>query len=194
MRLLHRLVVTGLLGLATTPGTAADSLGRLFMTPEQRQALDSAREPGGEATAGAAVTAGTGAVPVGRQVVLNGVVRRSHGPDVVWINGTRASAAGGQPVQLRRGPDKSNRVTLEDADGTVARLKPGQYWIPATGQVADCYGCAAAPKATDLVAPAAPLPAPSPSTAPSAAPSSPPSPSTAPATAAPTTPSPAAQP
>lgn len=121
---------------------AGDNLGRLFLTPEQRRALDALRDPNAPHPvtdlANNALPAGT---PTDRTVVLNGVVRRSRGPDVVWVNGVRASAAVGQPVQLRRGPDQHNRVTLENAEGTVARLKPGQFWDPATGRVADCYGC-----------------------------------------------------
>ena len=127
---------------------AEDGLGRLFLTPEQRHELDILRDPN-------AVRPATGLanpLPEGSPMVLNGVVRRSHGADVVWVNGTRASAGPGQPVQLRRGPDKNNRVTLEDAEGATARLKPGQFWDPGTGRVADCYGCTTARKATDLVA------------------------------------------
>ena len=40
MSLLIRLVVIGILGFAALPSVAAESLGRLFLTPEQRIALD----------------------------------------------------------------------------------------------------------------------------------------------------------
>ena len=101
-----------------------------------------------------------------QDVSVNGVVRRSRGPDVTWVNGTRVSTSGPEGVHLRRGPDRHNRVTLEEAGGTSARLKPGQFWIPATGQVADCYGCAVVSKPAETTTepaaatpPAAPLPA-----------------------------------
>jgi len=143
----------GLLGLVALPGSAAEPLGRLFMTTGQRQALDALREPGGDMLADASGMQATDAAPASSQVVLNGVVRRSRGPDVVWVNGTRAGA-GDDRIRLRRGPDAANRVTLEAAaGGTSARLKPGQYWEPATGRVANCYGCDAPPKAAE-VAPA----------------------------------------
>ena len=129
---------------------AEDSLGRLFLTPEQRHELDALRDPNAPRAATGPVSAGTAP---DRTVVLNGVVRRSRGSDVVWVNGARAGAAPGQPVQLRRGPDKNNRVTLQDAEGAVGRLKPGQFWDPATGRVANCFGCTAPHKTTDLVAP-----------------------------------------
>ena len=143
---------------------AEDGLGRLFLTPEQRHELDALRDPNAPTTA----TGQPGALPEGspadRTVVLNGVVRRSRGSDVVWVNGARASAAAGQPLQLRRGPDKNNRVTLEDTEGAVGRLKPGQFWDPATGRVANCFGCAAPRKTTDLGAPLEQAPATAPAT------------------------------
>jgi hypothetical protein len=153
--LLGLLGSTALLGNAAQPASAAEPLGRLFTTPEQRQALDALRDTGSTAPADAAGLAPSAATPVDRQVVLNGVVSRSLGPDVVWVNGARTGAADAR-VRLRQGPDRSNRVTLEDAtDGSSVRLKPGQYWEPATGRVADCYGCGAPAKSPD----AAPAPA-----------------------------------
>jgi hypothetical protein len=147
---------------------AEDSLGRLFLTPEQRHELDALRDPNAPPTAmglAGALPAGTAA---DRTVVVNGVVRRSRGSDVVWVNGARAGAAPGQPVQLRRGPDKNNRVTLQDAEGAVGRLKPGQFWDPATGRVANCFGCTAPHKTTDLVAPLEQAPVPTPAAMPPA--------------------------
>lgn len=164
MSLLTRLVVIGILGFAAMPSVATESLGRLFLTPEQRNALDKLRESGSDAVstdaAGLALPAG---VPADPRVVLNGVVSRSRGPDVVWVNGSRVDRSHGR-VQLRRGLDAANRVTLGDAtNGTTARLKPGQSWDPATGRVADCYGCGAPAVPSELV----PLPA-APATAASA--------------------------
>ncbi len=146
MRNPHSAFLLALLGLVALPAGAADTLGRLFMTPEQRHALDSLRETGGDPPVAAGTQEPAAAAPVDRQVVLNGIVRRSRGPDVVWVNGARTSAPDSR-IRLRLGPDPSNRVTLEDAaDGTSVRLKPGQYWEPATGRVADCYGCQAPAK------------------------------------------------
>lgn len=153
MWVLQALVVMFLLILVATPGRAADPLGRLFMTPEERAALDSARESRNDLTGDAMPLSKRPPVSPDQPVVLNGVVRRSRGPNVAWVNGARvhAAGAGDQGVHLRRGPDRHNRVTLEEVGGTAARLKPGQFWIPATGQVADCYGCAAVSKPADLI-------------------------------------------
>ncbi|MCB1596414.1 MAG: hypothetical protein KDI87_01765 [Gammaproteobacteria bacterium] len=100
-------------------------LGRLFMTDEERRALDAARpsiHPGNPDAAASA--------PIGGRVVLNGILKRSDGPPMVWING-RAASSKDSPVQVRRGPDTQNTVTLLDtADGRSVRLKPGQSWTP----------------------------------------------------------------
>lgn len=160
MRTVHGAFLLGLLGITALPASAAEPLGRLFTTPEQRRALDALREAGGTTPADTAGLEPSAAAPVDRQVLLNGVVSRSLGPDVVWVNGARTGAADAR-IRLRRGPDRSNRVTLEDgADGSSVRLKPGQYWEPATGRVADCYGCGAPAKSPDATPPdATPKPA-----------------------------------
>lgn len=143
--------------LATSVARAEDSLGRLFLTPQERQQMDILRDPNAKHPATDPGDALAGAATVDPTTVLNGVVRRSHGPDVVWVNGVRAGTASGQTMHLRRGPDNNNRVTLEDADGAVARLKPGQVWDASTGRVADCFGCTKGHNTTDLVAPPEPV-------------------------------------
>ena len=104
---------------------ASPPLGRLFMSPEERRALDAGRAPWRNPEAPEA-----GVAPVISRVVLNGVLRRSAGPPVVFING---QTAGGKEaaVQVARGPDRQNTVTVRDAaDGRSVRLKPGQSWTP----------------------------------------------------------------
>lgn len=126
---------------AAGPLPGADpAFGRLFMTPAERSSLD-ARRAAGEEPATAAAAAPPDVVPA--QVVLNGVLTRSRGPGVVWINGNATGPSGGNPrVQSGATP----RVTV--AEGSAhATLKPGQVWTPRTGQVRECLGCqsAAAP-------------------------------------------------
>jgi len=143
-------LLLGLLGLAALPGGAAEPLGRLFMTAEQRQALDALRKPGGDVLTNASGPQQPDAAAAGSPVVLNGVVRRSRGPDAVWVNGSRTGAANAR-IRVRKGPDATNRVTLEAAaDGSTVRLKPGQYWEPATGHVANCYGCSSPARPTEV--------------------------------------------
>ncbi len=121
MRNLPTTVAIVLLCLATAPANASEAIGRLFMTPEERGNLDALRNVGNSEPADALRLGQPVTAPPAQQVLLNGVVRRSRGPDVVWVNGTRA--------------------TLEEASGALARLKPGQVWIPATGRVTECFGC-----------------------------------------------------
>ncbi len=58
---------------------AEESLGRLFFTPEQRQALDRQRQMEGP---------GRSASAADPTLTVNGVVARSNGKRTVWINGT----------------------------------------------------------------------------------------------------------
>lgn len=136
---------------------AGDDFGRLFMTPDQRRALDQLRDPNAprpaDGDAGNPLPVGT---PTDRKVLLNGVVRRQGGSDVVWVNGARAGTNTNQLVQLRRGPDQRNRVMLKDSSGTTAQLKPGQVWDMTTGRVTDCLGCTTA---SGDITPAADAPA-----------------------------------
>lgn len=104
---------------------ASPPLGRLFMSPEERRTLDAGRAPWRDPGAPEASVA-----PVPSRVVLNGVLRRSTGPAVVFING-QAAGSKDAAVQVARGPDRQNTVTVFDtADGRSIRLKPGQSWTP----------------------------------------------------------------
>lgn len=75
-----------------SPAAQADSLGRLFFTPEQRAQLESgqARKPAATATATTAATAEEG----GSTTVLtvNGIVQKQGGGRTVWINGVAQNA------------------------------------------------------------------------------------------------------
>jgi hypothetical protein len=69
-----------LLLIAQDPAWAEpEALGRLFLTPQQRAALDRQR----------LLNPGFSPNPVDSEVsqTLNGVVRRSNGPSTRWING-----------------------------------------------------------------------------------------------------------
>jgi hypothetical protein len=128
-----RVAITGLLvcllagnqPVAALEPQAQATLGRLFMSPEERRALDAGRVPWRDAD-----DPETSVAPAPSRLMLNGVLRRSSGPAVVFING---QPAGGKDaaVQVARGPDRQNTVTvLETADGRSIRLKPGQSWTP----------------------------------------------------------------
>jgi hypothetical protein len=96
-----------LLLLASIPAAQADTLGRLFFTPEQRKQLD-------YSYARTATTEGNSS-PV---LTVNGIVQKQGGARTVWINGVPQSAGinsertptaqtvsvpGSRPVKLKVG-------------------------------------------------------------------------------------------
>ena len=128
-----RLIV--LLAIFTTTSAAyADSLGRLFFTPEQRLLLDNARrqkvkiEEQSEEQAPEIVS-------------LNGVVKRSDGHTTVWLNNRAVSdrhAPGG--VTITSQGTASDPVTFTMPQGERAvRLRVGQNLDVTTGQVVEPF-------------------------------------------------------
>lgn len=129
------LLLLAWLGFAAAPVPAAEPLGRLFLTPEQRAALDArrkARIP--DKPVAAAVESPTTRV--------DGLVRRSDGKSTLWLNG-EAIPEGTQPEGLRvlpRGGDPS-RVSI--GVGEAERrfdLKVGQTLDRGDGAVRDVIG------------------------------------------------------
>lgn len=110
--------------LCVAADAAAQELGRLFFTPEQRAAMDArrkARVP--DKPAAAAV-----ASPTTR---LDGYVRRSRGPSTVWVNGESVDAR----------PGAEGRVPVPVGDGGArVPMKPGQVLDRGTGEVRDVLG------------------------------------------------------
>ena len=120
---------------AALPARAAEPLGRLFFTPEQRAALDArrkARVP--DKPAAAAV-----ASPVTR---IDGYVKRSRGPSTVWMNGE--SLPEGSPEAPRiEAParDGEGRVSISVGEsGRRVELKPGESLDRGSGEVKDVIG------------------------------------------------------
>jgi hypothetical protein len=106
---------------------AADDLGRLFFTPEQRKALDARRKARVPDKPAAAIASPT--------VRLDGYVKRSGGKSTVWVNGEAVES----PARL---PESSEApVTVSTGDGTrAARLKPGETLDRGNGDVSDVIG------------------------------------------------------
>lgn len=94
------------LGAAASPLLADEALGRLFFTPERRQALERQRLYNIQDTSHATEE------PV---VTLNGIVRRSSGKGSAWINGMvqhdREDISG---LQVRPDGRNPGRATLKD--------------------------------------------------------------------------------
>ena len=122
------------------------SMGRLFTTPSERAQLDQRRNtsppPAADAPAPPpgmppampaeqAPAAPAQAAPISEPVAppplqLDGIIRRSHGPATLIVNGELRPASGV--------PNAQHGVRLQ-ADGRSVVLKPGQWLDPATGEV-----------------------------------------------------------
>ncbi|HTO48001.1 MAG TPA: hypothetical protein VML91_10200 [Burkholderiales bacterium] len=114
-RALLALALAGGVGLAPAPA-AADELGRLFFTPQQRQDLDRRRESN--------IKDNEKEVVIESSVTVNGQVARSSGKTTTWVNGV-------PKYDTYSGRDPA-RVHLED--GTV---KIGQTLDRTRGEVKD---------------------------------------------------------
>lgn len=105
--------------IAATPCTTGAGPG----CPAAVPAEVAASSPGASAPADAALSQSAQEAPGLR---LDGIIRRSHGPTVLIVNGeVQAAPAGG----VMRGT-----VKLQ-ADGRSIVLKPGQRYDPATGEI-----------------------------------------------------------
>jgi hypothetical protein len=117
------LVLAGLLGLAAGPAAAQDRLGRLFLTPQQREDLDRRRQ----------ANIREAAVVADSLVTINGQVSRSSGKSTAWINGV--------PQESTRKPQDPARVTLPGAEGAPpVSVKIGQTLDKVRGEVKDGLG------------------------------------------------------
>lgn len=122
---MRRLVLL-LVCVAFSHGVAAQELGRLFFTPEQRDALDARRR--------ARVPDKPTAVPmvISPTTRLDGYVRRSDGRSTVWVNGDTADDSR---------PQADGSVSIIAGDGGArVRLKPGQVLDRSSGEVTDVLG------------------------------------------------------
>ncbi|MGE0859562.1 MAG: hypothetical protein AB7I01_16290 [Gammaproteobacteria bacterium] len=134
----------GLLLVAVIGAAPAAELGRLFLTPAERQAIDAAlaaRHPPLGAAPPPQVSAvsdtegapGTPPAPTQGPVTVNGYVARSAGAPTVWVNGSDAAAGRLSPPRA-----DGRRVAVPLGTGQVS-LKPGQSFDPDTRRVSDAY-------------------------------------------------------
>lgn len=110
-----------------------EGLGRLFIDVEQREKLEAVRR-------------GTYEKEIEQEsrvtnVRMDGVMMRSDGENVVWINGE--NTLDGEPVKgVKVNPqtaDSENYNVQVQIDGKRVKLKPGQNWSEGTGTVKDNY-------------------------------------------------------
>jgi hypothetical protein len=121
--------------LALVPGAAAaQELGRLFFTPEQRSNLDLRRK----ARMPDKPSAPSAAAPVTR---LDGYVKRSNGPSTVWINGESLGESAAEAPRIDTARPDSGAVSLNAGEGANrVRLRPGETLDRGNGEVRDVIG------------------------------------------------------
>jgi hypothetical protein len=128
-----------LVAIAGNAAAADVALGRLFYTPEQRAALEEARRRNIRAEEQAAEASKKPRPDGPRTVTLNGVVRRSDGESVIWVNGKPVENEINDGMRVRLTPDQTG-VTVHDTEkGRTVRLKVGQHANLLTGKVEENY-------------------------------------------------------
>lgn len=132
---------------------AEQPLGRLFFTPAERAQLDQARaqkQRSPQSTATEPVAA-----PPTQVITYSGIVRRSDGKSILWLNNRpveEKEALAGLAVNGRVGADGA--VTLQGPGGSTVRLKVGQRAELQTGKVAEArHAAPPAPPKSDATPP-----------------------------------------
>lgn len=134
---MKRIGVALILALAAT--AQAESMGRLFFTPEQRLLLDNAR---GQKVKVEEQTE----EPAPEIVSLNGVVKRDDGHTTVWLNNRAVSdrkTAGGVTIHPQGSASDPVLFTIPQVERVIT-LRVGQNLDVTTGQVVEPYSPRAA--------------------------------------------------
>jgi len=138
---MRRLILAIVLSGLSAAGSAQEPpLGRLFLTPEQRAALDNARRNKIRAEAVVAAADKKPKAPPAKSVTINGVVSRSDGESTIWINGhaTEGETQDGMRAVIAPG-SASSVVVREPARGKHVRLKVGQRADLISGKIEESY-------------------------------------------------------
>lgn len=111
---------------------AAEPLGRLFFTPERRDALDRQR---------ALNTLANQQVAEDPQFTVNGQIRRSTGKHTTWINGMPQNDEDGRAGVVARASAKGpDHVKLEASDEPTTTLRVGETFNRGTHEVSSEMG------------------------------------------------------
>jgi hypothetical protein len=121
-------------------------LGRLFLTPGERAALDVVRQnnklPDKLVKAGEAADDEKDTIaiaPAQPVVTVHGYVKRSDGKGTVWVNGRPVQEKDAtKEVEVGRLRGNTDQVQLKlPGSGKTVSLKAGQSYDPASGRVVD---------------------------------------------------------
>lgn len=140
------LATLGLAALLAAPAVDAQLLGRLFLTPEERQALDKERyAPTPPAEAETPVPRdepreAAPPLPPRHALRMEGLVVRSDGRNTAWVDGAAVTRPGSTAEGITVDPGSAQggevRISLPGVAAPVA-LKPGQQFDPATARVTE---------------------------------------------------------
>ncbi|MDT8452258.1 MAG: hypothetical protein RQ936_05875 [Gammaproteobacteria bacterium] len=111
---------------ATAQQYSEQSLKTLFTTPQQRQAIDSDRR--NSRASGNQIQDGPSSIQ------LNGIVKRSNGKSVVWINGRNTmDSTNVEGYKVYSNAINAGNKTPVMVDGKKIYLKPGETWSEGAG-------------------------------------------------------------
>ncbi len=126
IRILILMLLSG--SCAVAEGFNEQSLKTLFTSPSERKAINATRRGDGSFMSGAA------------SAQLKGVVKRSDGKSVVWLN--RKNTMDNtmiDGVKVYPNAMKKNKKVPLMVDGRMVHVKPGESWSEETGVVEDNY-------------------------------------------------------
>jgi hypothetical protein len=129
-------ILFAFLALVSGPASSearVEELGRLFTDPVQREKLEAIRHGayGQQVESTSSVT----------EVMVNGVMLRSGGKSVVWVNGqSTLDGPPGKGVDVRaRAVNHNNYSVPVEVNGRLRHMKPGQSWSDGSGGIKDNY-------------------------------------------------------
>lgn len=132
MKRASSIAVVLMMALAPVGAAWSATLGPLLFTPEQRRAIELARQRGSTDSTDSAAPV-TVAPYVPRWVTVRGISRRQRGEDVVWLDDT-AVADGGRWERYRV-RILGSRLQLTDAAGNRMLLQVGARFEPRLRQI-----------------------------------------------------------
>ena len=127
--------------LFATSAIAAQPIGRLFLTPQERQALDNLRERG-VVEGSDKVALAPEPISTAQHLTVNGIVRRSDGQSAVWLNQLQQSGSG---IAVLSSRNQTGAVRLRLPSGKSVAMKAGQTFDMEQGIIREGYEGATGP-------------------------------------------------